>query len=90
MHIDSSSVWCRLEALHGGQGGDVDVAVDPELLEQLGEKKGLEQLYQRAGGGGKSENYSDMVADNAAARKRKLEAQAAKGSKKSKDSTFKF
>lgn len=68
----------------------MDVAVDPELLEQLGEKKGLEQLYQQAGGAGKAENYADMVADNAAARKRKLEAKADKGSKKSKETTFKF
>jgi hypothetical protein len=75
----------RLEALHGGQRGEVDVAIDPELLE----KKGLDALYQQAAGSSK-ESYADMVADNAAARKRKLEGQAAKGSKKSKDTSFKF
>lgn len=81
---DQNCVGCRLEALHGGQAGDVDLAIDPELLE----KKGLDALYQQASG--TKESYSDMVADNAAARKRKLEGQAAKGSKKSKDASFKF
>ena len=81
---DQRVMVCRLETLHGGQTGDVEVAIDPELLE----KKGLDALYQQASGA--KESYADMVADNAAARKRKLEGQAAKGSKKSKDASFKF
>lgn len=73
----------------GNQGGSVDVAVDPEQLEKLGDK-GLEQLYHEASGQQPREDHSDMVAANAAARKRKLqERQAAQAAKKSKES-FKF
>lgn len=78
----------RLEAIHGGQGGDVDVAVDPEELDRLGEK-GLQQLYQQAGGTRKQDDVSDMFAATAAARKRKMQDSANKGAKKAKE-TFKF
>eukprot|EP00892_Ulva_mutabilis_P010184 jgi/Ulvmu1/7538/UM037_0082.1 len=78
----------RLEAIHGGQGGDVDIAVDPEELDRLGEK-GLQQLYQQAAGGNKPDDFSDMFAANAAARKRKMQDTSAKGIKKAKE-TFKF
>ena len=73
----------------GGEGAAVDVAVDPEQLERLGDK-GLEQLYNEASGTKGREDHSDMVAANAAARKRKLQEKASQqAAKKSKDS-FKF
>lgn len=84
----NSLTSCRLEAIHGGQGGDVDIAVDPEELDRLGEK-GLQQLYQQAAGGSKPDDVSDMFAANAAARKRKMQDSAPKGTKKAKE-TFKF
>jgi hypothetical protein len=73
------------------EGGAVDVAVDPDQLERLGDK-GLEQLYHDASGTRAREDHSDMVAANAAARKRKMQEKAnaqAQAAKKSKD-TFKF
>lgn len=81
---------CRPDFLNqGGEGGTVDVAVDPEQLERLGDK-GLEQLYNEASGARGREDHSDMVAANAAARKRKMQERAtAQAAKKSKDS-FKF
>lgn len=80
---------CRLEALHGGAGpANVDVAVDPDELERLG-PGGLEQLYRSAAGSdAPGADYSDMVAANAARKRKAAEAAAAKN-KKSKDG-FKF
>lgn len=81
---------CRPDFLNrGGEGGSVDVAVDPEELERLG-AAGREQLYNAAAGVAGKEDYSDLVATNAAAKKRKLqEKAAAQANKKAKDS-FKF
>jgi hypothetical protein len=63
--------------------------VDPDELERLGEK-GREQLYQSAAGLQHKEDYSDLVAANAAAKKRKmLEKASAQASKRAKDN-FKF
>lgn len=66
----------------------MDIAVDPEELDRLGEK-GLQQLYQQAAGSSKPDDVSDMFAANAAARKRKMQETATKVTKKPKE-TFKF
>jgi hypothetical protein len=90
-HNTKRTSWlCRPDFMNqGGEGGSVEVAVDPEQLEQLGDK-GLEQLYEQASGVQRKEDHSDMIAANAAARKRKMQEKAsAQAAKKTKDS-FKF
>jgi hypothetical protein len=75
--------------LQGGEAPSVAIAVDPDELERLGEK-GREQLYHNAAGLQRKEDYSDMVAANAAAKKRKImEKSSAQASKRAKDN-FKF
>lgn len=73
----------------GGEGQSVDIAVDPEQLENLDER-GLKQLYEQQAGVQRQEDHSDMIAANAAARKRKQAEKASdRASKKQKDG-FKF
>lgn len=86
---DTSACACRPEFLRSGEGGSVDVAVDPEELERLG-AKGREQLYNAAAGVQGKEDYSDLVAANAAAKKRKLQEKAAAQANKKAKESFKF
>ena len=73
---------------HQGAGGSVDVALDPEELANMGPEE-LAQLYAEKSGAPQREDYSDMLAAHAAAKKRKLQEQASHKAKKQKDS-FKF
>ena len=79
----------------GGPGGaprDVEVTISPEELEGLDEAA-IRALYEERMAQVKAanarEDFSDMVAEDAAARKRKIAARAdARATKKQKD--FKF
>lgn len=83
----------RAEALRGAGVSDVEVTLLPEELEGLDEAA-VAALYEEkvaaARAEQKPEDFSEMVAAQAAAQKRKIQRQAdAKAAKKAKDS-FKF
>ncbi len=75
----------RLEALRQGMPTDVDVAISPEELETL-DDAALQQLYETRAreARGTREDFSDLVAQQAASQKRKAASKLDKQEKKFK------
>lgn len=72
----------------GAAGGSIDVAMDPEELAAMSAEQ-LQELYATQTGAAPREDYSDMLASHAAAKKRKQQELATHKAKKAKE-TFKF
>jgi hypothetical protein len=72
----------------GGAVGSIEVAMDPEELAAMSAEQ-LQELYATQTGAAPREDYSDMLASHAAAKKRKQQELASHKAKKPKE-TFKF